>query len=352
MRAFAKCVLGFTLAMTAAAVSAQDYPTRPIKMVIPYGPGGGTDLVARKVAEHMRATLGQPVVVENVAGAGGNIGAAQVARAPGDGYTIMVTAAGLAIAPAVGTKLSFDVARDLTPIAQLATVPLLVLVRPDSPMNSIADLLAQAKKQAGKFSFASFGVGTPPHLVGESMKLLGKIEMTHVPYKGSAAAMPDTLSGRVDIAILDQALRDQQVVWLIALRARRSGKESAHEEEDGEGEQKNLERLEPRKARNEIAGGPAEKDEEHQGHGVAREEQQTRADAGDRGDERKESQAHPEKRLHGDPSAEPPDRDGGKKGGRDHDGRGRSGDTVPPRLALGREVGVESPGEQGKGGRG
>ncbi|MBK9606645.1 MAG: tripartite tricarboxylate transporter substrate binding protein [Betaproteobacteria bacterium] len=203
MRTFAKCVLGFTLAMTAAAVSAQDYPTRPIKMVIPYGPGGGTDLVARKVAEHMRATLGQPVVVENVAGAGGNIGAAQVARAPGDGYTIMVTAAGLAIAPAVGTKLSFDVARDLAPIAQLATVPLLVLVRPDSPMNSIADLLAQAKKQAGKFSFASFGVGTPPHLVGESMKLLGKIEMTHVPYKGSAAAMPDTLSGRVDVAILD-----------------------------------------------------------------------------------------------------------------------------------------------------
>ena len=203
MRAWMKSILGATLALAAATALAQGYPSRPVKIVVPYPPGGGTDLVARRVADHMRVALGQPVVVENIPGAGGNIGAGQVARAPGDGYTLLATAAALAIAPAIGISLPFDPAKDLVPVAQLATVPLLVLVRADSPLNSIADLLAHARKQPGKLTFASFGVGTPPHLVGESIKLLGHVDMTHVPYKGSAAAMPDVLSGQVDVAILD-----------------------------------------------------------------------------------------------------------------------------------------------------
>jgi tripartite-type tricarboxylate transporter receptor subunit TctC len=203
MLAWIKFALASALALAALTLQAQSYPTKPVRLVVPYPPGGGTDVVARKVADHMRTTLGQSVIVENVPGAGGNIGAAQVARAAGDGYTLLVTAAALAIAPAVGTKLSFDPAKDLVPIAQLATVPLLVLVRADSPLGSMADLLARAKAQAGKVSFASFGIGTPPHLVGESIKLLGQVDLVHVPYKGSSAALPDLLSGQVDFAILD-----------------------------------------------------------------------------------------------------------------------------------------------------
>ena len=190
-------------ALVAAAAVAQSYPTRPVRVVVPYPPGGGTDVVARRVADHMRTTLGQPVIVENVPGAGGNIGAAQVARAAGDGHTLLVTAAALAIAPAVGATVPFDPVKDLVPVAQLATVPLLVLVRADSSLNSMADLLAHARRQGGRTTFASFGIGTPPHLVGESIRLLGQVGLIHVPYKGSAAALPDLLSGQVDFALLD-----------------------------------------------------------------------------------------------------------------------------------------------------
>jgi len=207
-----KPLLAIALALAGASASAQDYPNRPIRIIVPYAPGGGTDLMTRKVGERMRVLLGQTIVVENVPGAAGNIGASQVVRAPADGYTILVTAAALAISPSMVKDMSFDPVKDLVPVAQLATVPLLVLVRPDSPLKTFADLLAQGKKPGGKLSFASFGNGTPPHLVGESIKLLGGIDMTHIPYKGSAAAMPDTLSGQVDVAILDAVSMTQHVL--------------------------------------------------------------------------------------------------------------------------------------------
>lgn len=212
MRTRMAWVLAFALSISALAAAAQGYPNRPIRIVVPYGPGGGTDLMARKVAEHMRGALGQPVVVENVPGASGNIGAAQVARAAPDGHSLLVTAAGLAISPAMFRELTFDPVKDLVPIAQFATVPLLLLVRPESRLNSVADLLAHARQQAGKVSFASFGIGTPPHLVGESIQLLTNIRMIHVPYKGSSAALPDTLSGQVDLAILDAVSMSPQVL--------------------------------------------------------------------------------------------------------------------------------------------
>jgi tripartite-type tricarboxylate transporter receptor subunit TctC len=195
MRAWMKTMLGAAAALGAATAFAQSYPSRTVKIVVPYPPGGGTDLVVRRVADHLRTEFGQPVVVENVPGAGGNISAGQVARAPGDGYTLLVTAAALAIAPAIGVSLPFDPAKDLVPIAQLATVPLLVLARTDSPLNSIAEVLAAAKQQPGKLTFASFGVGTPPHLVGESIKLFGKADITHAPYKGSAGAVVGGVRG-------------------------------------------------------------------------------------------------------------------------------------------------------------
>ena len=212
MRTRMAWVLAFALSISALAAAAQGYPNRPIRIVVPYGAGGGTDLMARKVAEHMRSALGQPVVVENVPGASGNIGAAQVARAAPDGHTLLVTAAGLAISPAMFRELAFDPVKDLVPIAQFATVPLLLLVRSESRVNSVADLLAHARQHAGKISFASFGIGTPPHLVGESIQLLANIRMIHVPYKGSSAALPDTLSGQVDFAILDAVSMSPQVL--------------------------------------------------------------------------------------------------------------------------------------------
>lgn len=192
-----------TLAVAGTAHGQDAYPNRPIRIVYPYPPGGGGDIVARLVAEKMRGDLGQPVVIENRPGAAGNIGAEAAARAPKDGYTVLLTAGALAIAPSVYQRLSFDPLRDFVGVAQLALVPLLIVTRPDSPLNSVADLVALARREGDKVIFASFGNGSPPHLVGESIQQSTGVTMTHVPYRGGSQAMPDILSGAVTVAILD-----------------------------------------------------------------------------------------------------------------------------------------------------
>lgn len=194
------CVLPLLLA---CAAQAQDFPNKPIRLVVPFPAGGGTDIVARKLAEHLRQDLGQPVIVESKPGASGNIGADAVARSAPDGYTLMLTAAPFAIAPAMFKSLSFDPVKDFTPIAQIATVPLLVVTRAESPLNSVADIVAAARKAPDSLSYASFGNGSPPHLVGESMKLLTGTRMAHVPYKGGQSALADILSGQISFAIMD-----------------------------------------------------------------------------------------------------------------------------------------------------
>jgi tripartite-type tricarboxylate transporter receptor subunit TctC len=206
-----RTLLGLALGALLAGMSglapgvghAQGYPEKPIKLTVPFPPGGGTDIVARRLAEHMRQELGQVVVVDNRAGASGNIGAESVARAAPDGYTLMLTAAPFAIAPALFKSLAFDPVKDFTPVAQIASVPLMIVTRADSPIRSIADLVATARKDGDAVSYATFGNGSPPHLVGERMKALAKIGMTHVPYKGGQAALPDILSGQIDVAIMD-----------------------------------------------------------------------------------------------------------------------------------------------------
>ena len=203
MKRSRRTLLAAVLAFTLGAVHAQTYPDRLIKLVVPFPAGGGTDIVARKLAEHLREELGQVVVVDNKAGASGNIGADSVARSAPDGYTLLLTAAPFAIAPAVFKSLGFDPVRDFTSIAQLAIVPLLVVTRADSPLDSIADLIAAAKKDSDAISYGTFGTGAPPHLVGEQMKKLTGMQMTHVPYKGGQAALPDILSGRIQVAIMD-----------------------------------------------------------------------------------------------------------------------------------------------------
>lgn len=194
-------LLSLSLGMSLAA--AQGFPSKPVRLIVPYPPGGGTDIMARLLAEAMRDDLGQTLVVENRPGAGGALGAAEVARSAPDGYTLLFTAGGFVIAPSVLKSPGYDVTKDFVGVAQIAIVPLLLVTRPDSPLNSLADLLALARKDGDKVNFASFGNATPSHLVGERINQLAQVHMTHVPYKGGMQALPDLLSGQVNVALLD-----------------------------------------------------------------------------------------------------------------------------------------------------
>jgi tripartite-type tricarboxylate transporter receptor subunit TctC len=190
-------------ALAAPALAQPGFPTRPLRLLVAASAGSGGDIVARLVAEHMREDLGQLVVVDNRPGASGNTGAEAVFRAPADGYTVLLTAGAFAISPSVMRHLPFDAVRDFTGVALLATVPVIVVVRPESPLRSIADLLAAARARGSALSYGSFGIATPPHLIGERMGLEAGNRMTHVPYRISAQAFPDILSGALDVAILD-----------------------------------------------------------------------------------------------------------------------------------------------------
>jgi tripartite-type tricarboxylate transporter receptor subunit TctC len=193
--------LGAALALPARAQPG--FPSRPVRLLVAASPGSGGDIVARLLAEPMRDDFGQLVVVENRPGASGNTGAEAVVHAAADGHTVLLTAGALAISPSVLKHLSFDPVRDLTGVALLATVPVFVVVRPASPLRSLADAMALARAKGTEVSYASFGIGTPPHLIGERMGLEAGRRMTHVPYRISAQAFPDILSGTLDFAILD-----------------------------------------------------------------------------------------------------------------------------------------------------
>ncbi len=200
---FARVLIAALLTLACGLALAQGYPAKPIRLLVPSAPGGGTDIMARLLAEPMREDLGQPVLVENKPGAGGALGTAEVGRGAPDGYTVLVTAAGFVIGPSVLKEAGYDPVKDFVGVSQIAIVPLILLTRPDSPLNSLADLLALAKKDGSNVSFASFGNGTPSHLVGEAIKLLAGVQMTHIPYKGGPPAMPDILSGAVTVGVLD-----------------------------------------------------------------------------------------------------------------------------------------------------
>ncbi len=195
----------------AVPAAAQTFPTRPVRIVVASPPGGGTDIMARLLAEPLRQDLGQPVVIENKGAGNGILGSIEVARAAPDGYTVMMIAGALAIAPSVYTKLPFDPLKDLKPIALIAQVPLILVTKNDSALNSVADLIALARRDGDRVTFASFGNATPSHLVGESMNQLAGLKMTHVPYKGSAAALTDVLGGLVTFGILDAVSMTPQV---------------------------------------------------------------------------------------------------------------------------------------------
>jgi tripartite-type tricarboxylate transporter receptor subunit TctC len=179
------------------ALSAQDYPSKPIRMVVGFPPGGGTDVVARILAPRMSELLGQPIVIENRPGATGTVAAGQVAKSPPDGYTLMMGHVSVnAIAPSLFSNLPYDVLKDFAPVAIAAAVPHLVTVHPSMPANSLKELIGQLKSQPGKLSFPSAGNGSMPHLAGEIFKSLAGVQMVHVPYKGSGQSMQDLLGGQ------------------------------------------------------------------------------------------------------------------------------------------------------------
>ena len=186
---------------TPALVAAQAYPSRPLRMVVPSAPGGGTDILARVLASKLTEYLGQTVVVDNRAGAGTTIGIDNVAKAAPDGYTVLVTPSTLALNLWMYTKLPYDAIRDLAPLTQIAAVPNALVVHPSVPARSLAELIALAKKQPGEINAGSAGIGTSPHLSLELFKHLAKINLVHVPYKGSGAAVIAHLSGEISLQI-------------------------------------------------------------------------------------------------------------------------------------------------------
>jgi tripartite-type tricarboxylate transporter receptor subunit TctC len=180
---------------------AQDkYPSKPIMLLCPYAAGGNADQRSRQVGRFISAALGQPVLVDNKAGAGGNIGTDAIAKAKPDGYTIgMGNFAPLAVNPSMFDKMPFDPAKDLTPICLIEKGPLVLMVRADSPFKSVKDVIAAAKAKPGKITFASGGLGGSHHLSGELFKQIAAIDMIHVPYKGGAPATTDLMGGQVDM---------------------------------------------------------------------------------------------------------------------------------------------------------
>lgn len=191
--------LAVAFASAALAAHAQ-YPNKPIKMVVPFPAGGTTDILARSVAADLQKVFGQPVVVENKAGAGGNIGSDFVAKSPPDGYTLLMGTVGThAINVALYPKMPYDAVKDFVPISLVAGVPNVLVAAPGFPVNSVKDLIDLAKKSPDKTTFASSGNGTSIHLSGELFKQLAGVQMTHVPYKGSSAALPDVMSGQVNV---------------------------------------------------------------------------------------------------------------------------------------------------------
>jgi len=191
-------IAGLAFASFAALAHAQAWPSKPIKWIVPFAPGGTTDILARTVAEKLAPVLGQPVVVENKPGAGGGVGAEFTAKAAPDGYTIMGgTISTHAINASLYNKLPYDPVKDFVAITLIARVPNMLVVNPAIPANSVKELVALLKASPGKYSFASSGNGTSQHLSGELFKSMAGVEMQHIPYKGSPPALQDVMGGQV-----------------------------------------------------------------------------------------------------------------------------------------------------------
>lgn len=212
MKTFAsKCrgagvVLVTLLACQGMAV-AQNYPAKPLRMVVPFAPGGPNDILGRMVGQKLTEAWGQPVVVDNRGGAGGTVGLDAASRMPGDGYTVaMGGSSNLALAPSLYAKLAYDPQRDFTPIINVAVVPYALAVNPTVPAKNVKELISVAGRKAGYLSYGSSGVGSMSSLAAEMLKSISKTDIVHVPYKGTAPALTDVVSGHIDMMLADLAV--------------------------------------------------------------------------------------------------------------------------------------------------
>ena len=196
-----RCLLIAALFAASASAWAQTFPARPVRMIVGFPPGGPSDIVARTVAQKLTASLGQTVIVENRAGAGGVIATEQVAKAPADGYTLIHgTIGGIAVAMSLNPNRGYDTLRDLAPITQTVTVTNILITHPSVPVKSVKELLALARAKPGVLNYGSSGAGTVTHLAGELLKHLARVDITHVAYKGSAPSLTALLAGEVDLS--------------------------------------------------------------------------------------------------------------------------------------------------------
>jgi tripartite-type tricarboxylate transporter receptor subunit TctC len=203
MRIWSALAAGLSLLLLPAVATAQDFPTKPIKLIVPFPPGGPNDIIARVVGQRMSELTKQPIVIENRSGQAGVLGTDAVAKAAPDGYTIGITSASsLVINPSL-EKMPYDVRKDLAPVTLNVTVPEMLVVASNVPASNMTELIALARAQPGKLNFASAGVGGLPHLAGELFKLTAKLDIVHVPYRGAAPAINDLLGQQVQMTFLD-----------------------------------------------------------------------------------------------------------------------------------------------------
>src|SRR5258705_993225 len=198
--AFIAAAFGVTPAYATAQGQAQDYPNRPITLVVPYAAGGGNDVMARIVGEKMSKTLGQQVVIDNRAGAGGALATRQVAKAAPDGYTLVIGGTGsLAVNPTMLPNVGYDVRKDFAPVGMIGSSAMIVLIHPGIPAKTIPELIALARREPGKYTYASAGVGSGIHLGAELFAYMAGVKLVHVPYKGTGPALTDLLGGHVSM---------------------------------------------------------------------------------------------------------------------------------------------------------
>ncbi len=201
----------FAIAAMAVGTALAAFPDRPLRLVVPFAPGGGTDAIARALGTGMSQALGQPVIIDNKPGAGTIIGSDSVAKSPPDGYSLVVATFAHAVNPSLMPKLPFDTAKAFAPVVLLAKGPNILLVRAESPFKSVKDVVDAAKARPGRLTYASQGNGTSAHLAGEMFANLAKVDVTHVPYRGAAPAMNDLLGGVVDMMFATAAAAAPQV---------------------------------------------------------------------------------------------------------------------------------------------
>ena len=207
---------------------AQDYPVKPVQVIVPFTEGSATDVLARAVSQKLSELWGQPVAIENRAGAGGVVGADAVAKAPPDGYTLLIHGSGHAVSPAIYAKLPYDPVKDFADIAPLAAQPFVLVVGPSAGVKNVSELIAAAKAKPGQLKFGSAGTGSGTHFVAEKFKIAAGIEVVHVPYKGGPEANADTITGQIKywfppLAMALNPVREGKLIALGVTSAKRSG---------------------------------------------------------------------------------------------------------------------------------